>query len=332
MSVNDIGIKKRAEMAATLLICAPVLKVPQAMRAAKFTLEQSQNAALQQRVRRIWKEKLNRQKETTPVERVVLIRSTRSPLSGLTLVSTPTSSSEPSDTTASDEVIPLPELEMYRSTVTTAMKIAANKRVMKKYKDEALKAATKLYQDEQQKENGMSAMEVERRIKKRYSGEGPCARMIMRYINQYRLVDSSPLKVGKPSEIPDHAFESLCVGLESYISIIQNNKLNHKLEKKKLMALVNSVVGRELTDKHKSYKLLSRIAKCNKIDLNAIKLSTQEARRIQWTKRKYLQIWFNTWEANLIKLGFAKRSEVDGKLEIPDDQLARILNFDETCL
>ena len=86
MSVNDIDIKKRAEMAATLLIRAPVLKVPQAMRAAEFTLEQSQNPTLQQRVRRIWKEKLNRQTETTPVERVVL-RPNRSPVSGLTLIS-----------------------------------------------------------------------------------------------------------------------------------------------------------------------------------------------------------------------------------------------------
>ncbi len=77
--------------------------------------------------------------------------------------------------------------------------------------------------------------------------------------------------------------------------------------------------------------LLSRIAKWKKIDFNAIKSSTQEARRIQWTKRKYLLMWFNTWEANLIKLGFAKRSDVDGQIEIPDDQLVRILNFDETC-
>jgi hypothetical protein len=36
MSVNDIDIKKHAKMAATVLICAPVLKVPQAMRAAEF--------------------------------------------------------------------------------------------------------------------------------------------------------------------------------------------------------------------------------------------------------------------------------------------------------
>ena len=169
MLVNDIDIKKHAEMAATLLIRAPILKVPQAMRAAEFTIEQSQNPTLQQRVRRIWKEKLSRQKETTMVEGEVLIRPNRSPVSGITtLVSTPTTlSSErsPSDTAASDEVIPLPKLETFRSTITTAMKKAANTRAMKKYKDEALKAATKLYRDEQQKENGMSAKEVEKKSK-----------------------------------------------------------------------------------------------------------------------------------------------------------------------
>ena len=264
MSVNDIDIKKHAEMAATLLIRAPILKVPQAMRAAEFTIEQSQNPTLQQRVRRIWKEKLSRQKKNKIVEGdVLLIHPNRSPVSGMTtrLVSTPTTLSSErslSDTAASDEVIPLPKLQTFRSTVTTAMKKSMNKRAMKKYKDEALKAATKLYRDEQQKENGMSAKEVEKKIKIRYSGEGPCARTITRYVNQYHLVATSPLKVGKPSEIPDHAFESLCVGLESYISIIQNNKQNHKLEKKKLAALVNSVIGRsrELTADRQAYRQL----------------------------------------------------------------------------
>jgi hypothetical protein len=117
MLVKDIDIKKRAERAATLLIRAPILKVPQAMCAAEFTIEQSQNPTLQQRVRRIWKEKLSRQKETTMVESEVLIHPNRSPVSGITtLVSTPTtlsSEQSPSDTAASDEVIPLLNLETF---------------------------------------------------------------------------------------------------------------------------------------------------------------------------------------------------------------------------
>jgi hypothetical protein len=38
-------------------------------------------------------------------------------------------------------------------------------------------------------------------------------------------------------------------------------------------------------------------------------------------------MWFNTWEANLIALGFGKKSDVDGHLEITDDQLVRMLNL-----
>jgi hypothetical protein len=60
-------------------------------------------------------------------------------------------------------------------------------------------------------------------------------------------------------------------------------------------------------------------------------VSTQEARHILWTKAKFLIMWFNTWEANLIQLGFEKKSDIEGHLEIPDNQLVRIVNFDETC-
>jgi hypothetical protein len=48
-----------------------------------------------------------------------------------------------------------------------------------------------------------------------------------------------------------------------------------------------------------------------------MKVGTQEARHIQWTKAKYLMMWFNTWEVKLIKLGFAKKLDVDGQVIIP---------------
>jgi hypothetical protein len=104
------------------------------------------------------------------------------------------------------------------------MKIAKNKRAMTKFGAKALKAATALYHEEQKKENGMSAKEVEKKIKLRFYGEGPNAQSIMRYVNEYHLVGTSPLKNGFPGEIPPHAFDSLCVALESYISICKNNK------------------------------------------------------------------------------------------------------------
>ena len=186
---------------------------------------------------------------------------------------------------------------------------------MKTYSDTALKAATALYHEEAKKENGMSAKQVESIINARFSGEGPSARSITRYVNEYHLVGTSPLKNGRPGEIPPHAFDSLCVGLESYISICQNNKKFMKLGKLKLAMLVNAVVDQDIDEKNNSYKLLSRIAKSKNIHLDSIKTSTQEARRILWMKAKFLVMWFNTWEVNLIELGFGKKSDVDGGFE-----------------
>ena len=43
-------------------------------------------------------------------------------------------------------------------------------------------------------------------------------------------------------------------------------------------------------------------------------------------------MWFNNWAHDLVELGFATKLNDDGEIHIPDDQLGRIINFDETCL
>lgn len=197
-----------------------------------------------------------------------------------------------------------------------------NAKKMKKFGSDLLKVAKKMYHEEKQKENGMSAEQVSKAIKLRYNGAGPCS--------ERNLVDVSPVKHGSPGQIPQSAFESLCVALESYISINQVNRNWVKLGKQKLAMLVNSVVGREVAHKQKSYKLINRIMKNKNLNINALKMNSQEARRIQWTKSKYLSMWFDNWGENLVKLGFAEM--IDNNVHIPDDQLVRILNFDETCL
>ena len=188
---------------------------------------------------------------------------------------------------ATEETYPLPRLDKVRSTASAAMKKAKNKRAMKTYSDTALKAATALYHEEQKKENGMSAKQVERIINAQFLGEGPCGQSITHYVNEYHLVGTSPLKNGRPGEIPPHAFDSLCVGLESYISICQNNKQCMKLGKLKLAMLVNAVIDQDEDAKNNSYKMLNRIAKSKNIHLDSIKKSTQEARCILWMKAKF---------------------------------------------
>ena len=43
-------------------------------------------------------------------------------------------------------------------------------------------------------------------------------------------------------------------------------------------------------------------------------------------------MWFNNWGHDLVELGLATKLNDDGNIHIPDEQLGRIINFDETCL
>jgi len=66
--------------------------------------------------------------------------------------------------------------------------------------------------------------------------------------------------------------------------------------------------------------------------VQAGKLHSQEARRIQWTTYSNLKMWFDNWGRDLVELGFAIKLNDDGDVHIPDAQLGRIINFNETCL
>ena len=111
-----------------------------------------------------------------------------------------------------------------------------------------------MYHTEQQKKavdgencvNRMSADKVEAAIKKRFSGTaGPSARSIACYVNKYKLVGVSPVQRGSPGGIPPTAFESLCVGVESNISINQlNRQCGNNIGNKDLAQLVNAVLSR----------------------------------------------------------------------------------------
>ena len=143
------------------------------------------------------------------------------------------------------------------------------------------------------------------------------------------MMDTSPLKRGSPGYLPGWAFESPCVAVESFISINQINTRCHDNRKKNLSLQVNSAAGRDNID---SNKLLDHIIRHKSLDINAAKEHSAEAQRIQWTTAKNLRMWFNNWAHDLVELGFAIKLNDDGEIHIPDDQLGRIINFDETCL
>ena len=66
MSTKESDFKRKVEQAATIQLAASFLKIPQAMRAAGFTDEDSKSAAKQLQVRWAWDamQKLTRTNET----------------------------------------------------------------------------------------------------------------------------------------------------------------------------------------------------------------------------------------------------------------------------
>ena len=139
----------------------------------------------------------------------------------------------------------------------------------------AVKRATKLYYEEAKKgEDSKSAKKISEEIKKQFDGVGPSAHTITRYVNEYSLVDSSPLKRGNPGLLPTWAFESLCVALESYFSINQINMNCSSNQKKNLSARVNGCASREDA---RNNKLINHILWQKSIDLEAAKLQMQKA-------------------------------------------------------
>ena len=61
------------------------------------------------------------------------------------------------------------------------------------------------------------------------------------------------------------------------------------------------------------------------------KVNNAEERRVRWTTYFNIKSWFANWENDLVKLIFAHYYDNDN-IVIPDKQLKRILNIDETCL
>jgi hypothetical protein len=69
------------------------------------------------------------------------------------------------------------------------------------------------------------------------------------------------------------------------------------------------------------------------IDLKATKAKNAEERRIKWTTYINLDMWFENWISDLLKLGFAMKLNVDNPndstIHISKEQTVQIMNFDE---
>jgi hypothetical protein len=82
-----------------------------------------------------------------------------------------------------------------------------------------------------------------------------------------------------------------------------------------------------MVDVETAREILKRLAR----DTAIVKSSFAKERRVRWTTYQNLELWFNTWERELLKLGLMQL-DVRGYPHIPRDKLRQILNFDETSL
>ena len=80
-----------------------------------------------------------------------------------------------------------------------------------------------------------------------------------------------------------------------------------------------------------SFQLLERILRETSVDILSKTSDNVEDKRIKWKMYTNLKSWFLNWEKDLEELGFAVENE-DDKLIIPEEQLGKILNVDESCL
>jgi len=138
----------RVERAVGLLLSNVTLKVPEAMRAARFLGTQSDNEALHQRVRRLHKKKLSQRNNegTPPRQRLISLSSSDTDTSYLTAES-PMSH-------------PPPVAKGIRRTTSQTQQHRVNKKAKSLHDRLAFKRATTRYAQEKEKRQGKSAQQV----------------------------------------------------------------------------------------------------------------------------------------------------------------------------
>ena len=328
MSSTGGAADPRVKAAVRMMKAHLTLSLPQAMLLAKFSESECKNRTIQMRVRRAH----SAQMPMIGTDIDVAGTPTMSSLS--TQEGTMTKTSIPAVSNASSAVatalFPAPRSEEPpRPTAQAKQKDRCNKLKVAVHAKKAHKRATSFYASELKKPKGerLSADAVSKIVKKEYDGHGPSARSIQRYVNDHNNIGISPVKMGSRGNIPPWAYSALCNAFESYVRIMQVNSCGHENTRRVLLAKVNAAMGFEAS----SNKLYYRVIRDTATDMKAVKVNNVEDRRVQWTTHKNLKLWFENWGKDLVELGFAHHDK-HGKVIIPDDQLHRILNFDETCL
>ena len=137
---------------------------------------------------------------------------------------------------------------------------------------------------------------------------------------------SPPTKV-KRTRWPAAAMQARCTEAikknestqQRSIRINQLNGSMRVLGPKKVGPLVHKVIygvdDDEKKGKESSKSLLNRVLDATATHLNKSKSSNAEDRRVKWTNKQNLMVWFNNWESDLVQLGTAIIDPITGKVE-----------------
>ena len=110
---------------------------------------------------------------------------------------------------------------------------------------------------------------------------------------------------------------------------MQLNGHGGAIRNNELMIILKKCISPSLTCDIRG--LLCRLQKGAADSIVVGKGKNAEDWRVKWTTYYNFKTWFDSWQENLIELGFAHYDE-ENKVVIPSDKLELILNFDETCL
>ena len=256
MSRSEEELKELVKKAAVASANHPTLTIPQAMRVAEFTTEESKDRTLQMRVRRHIK----------PPPTTVSI--SKSPLSSISSLET----SNPSPPKH-------PQIKKTRATSAQAQQHRTNKLIQKQHHKFAHKEATSLYhaQKDKPKEEQLSAQQVSEVVLQN-TGVAIGVRTIQREVKEGRI-GVSPKKGGPPSIFPDEVFGKLSSAFESFIQIKQINGQSGNINNKLLTELLKQCTVSKV---HCNCKhLLSRLLDDTAIDLTCGRINNAEERRIR---------------------------------------------------
>lgn len=301
--------------------------LPYHMRGCGFSQKESKDRTLQMRVRRRSEELRpndNSQQEPPPLP-ALPPASTDQQLAASTTINANT----PPQNAAVNILGPTTKPKKTRKTAAAAQQERVNKRLRKEKEKNARKEATRVMAVElKKKEDGeafLSFEDIIKNVETQY-GVAPSKSSVYRDIRAGRA-GMSPPKVGGNYKLEDDIFKLLCSAITSAVQINQINADEVNNRRNTLARKIADVLGHETPAKH----LLERILAETATNLIAAKGNVQEHRRILWCTHYNLSIWFDTWEFNLLDLGFAF-TNAKGAVEIFTEQLKNVLNLDESSV